>query len=592
MTSRRVTDPPGAPLTCRLATTPSRGLARVALLVLVGLAVAGGRHGGAAPVPGTAPPVPGTAPPVSGTTPELVIGLGGMGPSGPAARAVGARAVSLLADWSVIEARQGQPVWEDLDRAVAAAVQEGVAPMVVLAHTPRWASPATGADLARPEVSARQPPRSVRDWERFVGLVVARYRGRVRDWQVWTQLGLPAFRGTGGEYLQLLQAAAAQIRAIDPQARVVAASPRGMDLGFIVRLAERAPGAFDAIAIPAPGTAPEALLRPLAVLAGRLPHRGKPVWLEWAPEASLGALRAGAEWTKMLLVAEATGIQRLVVADPDRNADPLRQAVAALGARRFAGYLARDPDVFVAAAGPLADGVLLAWARAGERTLDLPAAPGLQAAMLDGRAVPLEARDGRMIARVTEFPLVIAGVPAGLLEEARAAAARAPWLPVPKHDYGPAPEVFVRLGRSGEERGLYNAAYRSRPNGAVEIVEVDGGEAVRTAVGRGVVYVYFDVDDTFLYFGEGRVPLDVIVEVWSARAARALGFNLLYDAAGGYRFTPWVWVDPGEGWRTYTIRLSDASFANTWGYDFAINAAGNRAEDLTVRTVRVRKVLP
>ncbi|MDR7481361.1 MAG: hypothetical protein QN183_02290 [Armatimonadota bacterium] len=520
------------------------------------------------------------------------MGLEKSGLSGPAARAVGARALSILADWSVVEARQGQPAWEDLDRAVAAAMQDGMAPVLVLAHTPQWASLATGADLARPEISSRQPPRHVRDWERFVGLAASRYRGRVRDWQVWTRLGLPAFRGTGGEYLQLLQAAAARIRAVDPQARVVAASPGGVDLGFIVRLAESAPGVFDAIAVPAAGMAPEAMLRPLGVLAGRLRDRGKPVWLEWAPEASLGGTRARAEWTKMLLVAEATGVQRLVVADPDRNADPLRQAVSGLGARWFAGYLARDPDVFVAAAGFPADAVLLAWARAGERTLDLPAAPGLQAATVDGRPVTLEVRDGRVVARLSEIPLVITGVPVGLLEEARAAAVRAPWLPVPQRDFGQSPEVFARLGRSGEERGLYNAAYRSRPNGAVEVVELDGGEAVRTAVGRGVVYVYFDVDDTFLFFSEGRVPLDVTVEVWGARAARSLGFNLLYDAAGGYRFTPWVWVDPGEGWRSYTIRLPDASFANTWGYDFAINAAGNRAEDLTVRAVRVRKALP
>ncbi len=47
-----------------------------------------------------------------------------------------------------------------------------------------------------------------------------------------------------------------------------------------------------------------------------------------------------------------------------------------------------------------------------------------------------------------------------------------------------------------------------------------------------------------------------------------------------------------SGWVTHTIRVTDANFANTWGWDFAINAAGNRSEDLIVRTVSVRKGAP
>ena len=78
----------------------------------------------------------------------------------------------------------------------------------------------------------------------------------------------------------------------------------------------------------------------------------------------------------------------------------------------------------------------------------------------------------------------------------------------------------------------------------------------------------------------------------SARAPRQVGFNLLYDSTTGYRFTPWQWVDVRDGWATYTIRLTDANMANTWGWDFAINTSGNRAEDLTIRSVTVRKGAP
>lgn len=71
-----------------------------------------------------------------------------------------------------------------------------------------------------------------------------------------------------------------------------------------------------------------------------------------------------------------------------------------------------------------------------------------------------------------------------------------------------------------------------------------------------------------------------------------MGFNLFYDSTGGYRYTPWQWVDARDAWITYTVGLADASMANTWGWDFAIGAAGNRSEDLVVRSVTVRKRAP
>jgi len=197
--------------------------------------------------------------------------------------------------------------------------------------------------------------------------------------------------------------------------------------------------------------------------------------------------------------------------------------------------------------------------------------------------------------RLTDVPLIISGIPATVAAEARATAvARGPLLPTvgPERDYSRVQEVVARLGKTGEERGLYNLVYRSRRNGAVEAIEIGGGEAVRTTIARDVVYVYFDVDDTFAYFTEGRVPVEITVDVWGARAPRQLGFNILYDSTGGYRFSPWQWVDAKDGWTSYVIRLTDATFANTWGWDFAINAAGNRSEDLVVRSVTVRKGAP
>src|SRR5438034_203905 len=78
----------------------------------------------------------------------------------------------------------------------------------------------------------------------------------------------------------------------------------------------------------------------------------------------------------------------------------------------------------------------------------------------------------------------------------------------------------------------------------------------------------------------------------AATASEPLAFNRWYDSMSGYRFTPWQWVQVSPGWVSYTVRIGDAAFANTWGWDFAINAAGNRTEELVIRSVTVRKVAP
>lgn len=520
------------------------------------------------------------------------LGAAGLEPAGfTRAKNAGIRAVKIVADWSVIEARRGQPVWTGLDAAVAAATRDGLTPVVVLTHTPQWASVGTGLELQRPAIYTRQPPKDPRDWERFVGAVADRYRGRVREWQVWTQLGLPEFRGTGNEYVTLLQGARGRLRAADPGARVAMATPIGVDLTFVVGVLTGAADAFDVIVLPTQGLSPEALLRPLAVLNARSGQKNKAIWLDWSPEVGTTTDRMPGAWARMHAVAQAAGVERLFILDLAGVEPGLRHVSTALGSRAYAGYLLKDPGVFVAVFDGAPDARALAWTRGEARSLELPAGPELRASTIDGQAQPPEVRENRAVIKVGDAPVVISGLPAAIVAEARTNASGGPLLPRPgpDRDFSKSADVSARLGKVGQERGLYNIPYRARRNGAVEPVEIDGVEAVRTNVSKDIIYLYFDVDDTFMYFAEGRTAIEIVVEVRGARGPRQLGFNILYDSTTGYRFSPWIWIEPGEGWNTETIRLTDVSFSNTWGWDFAVNAAGNRAEDLTVRAVTVRK---
>jgi hypothetical protein len=186
----------------------------------------------------------------------------------------------------------------------------------------------------------------------------------------------------------------------------------------------------------------------------------------------------------------------------------------------------------------------------------------------------------------------VQGLAPSVLAEAAQAAQQGPFQ-IPRdsaHDFSRAESVSVTLGPVNEERGLYNQRFRSLPAGAVVPLTVDGADAVRTDAAKDAVYVYLDVDHSFAYFIDGREDLLVTIEVHRAKASQQVGFNLLYDSMTGYRFTPWQWIEAGSSWVKYTIRLTDAGFSSAWGWDLAINGAGDKREPLIVRSVTIQKV--
>lgn len=504
-----------------------------------------------------------------GARPAVLTGfVAGSGADFQALSRTGARAVKLLADWSAIEPAAGTYRWEELDAAVGAAEKARLSVALVLAYTPKWASLATGADRRDPAIWSRQPPRRVEDWARFVSSAARRYRGRVRQWQIWTALNLPIWRGTAREYFALVSAARTAARAVDPQNRIVLSTPHGADLISVRRAMLAIPGAFDVIALNPRGIPPEGLLRPLGTLHDRVFSGGrKPLWIEWDPRDLGDRASWSAQIVKVMAVAAAAGVERVDLAvEPAAAAPALRALSAAVGPRPYVGYLkqGRALAFIFGAEGPAA----VAWSAAGE----VPFALG-----------------ERAITVGTE-PALIQGLSSAVATRAReTAGAQGFPLFAPARDFSQAAEVSAQLGRANAEEGLYNTPFRSRRNGALEVVQAGGAEAVRTSVARGIVLAYFDVDDTFMYYVDGRYAVEVRVEVYGASAAGQLGFNLFYDSMADLRFSPWQVVEARDGWVTHTIRLTDAAFANTWGWDFAINAAGNRHEDLTIRAVTVRK---
>ncbi|MBN1954024.1 MAG: O-antigen ligase family protein [Anaerolineae bacterium] len=123
----------------------------------------------------------------------------------------GFRWVRLTASWAEIEAVPGTYDWERWDRIVAAASRRRLGIIAVLDRAPAWA----GA------------PPPTEPFARFAAAFVARYGDRIDHYQVWHNPNLGDGWGAAPDpaaYAELLRAAAAAIRAGDPEARILLGS--------------------------------------------------------------------------------------------------------------------------------------------------------------------------------------------------------------------------------------------------------------------------------------------------------------------------------------------------------------------------------
>ena len=131
--------------------------------------------------------------------------------------------------WPELEPAKGKWQFELLDAFVARAQGYKVELLLPLGRTPAWAS-------ARPnEPSAYGPgqasePRDLQDWRTYVRAVASRYRGRIAAYEIWNEVTEPMFwSGSTEKLVELTRIAREELKAIDPDAILVAPSSVGMD---------------------------------------------------------------------------------------------------------------------------------------------------------------------------------------------------------------------------------------------------------------------------------------------------------------------------------------------------------------------------
>jgi hypothetical protein len=136
------------------------------------------------------------------------------------ARAARRAGITLLRSgvmWDAIETAPGVRSWALQDRFVDTARRYGIEPLVIVAYGVPWL-----ADPVVPDPSPAAVDAFIAAYADFAGATAARYRGRVRYYELWNEPSLDMFWAWGRPaFARLVVEASARIRAADPAAKLM-----------------------------------------------------------------------------------------------------------------------------------------------------------------------------------------------------------------------------------------------------------------------------------------------------------------------------------------------------------------------------------
>ncbi len=144
------------------------------------------------------------------------------------AKAAGFGFIRLELPWEQIEPQQGQLNWGLPDAIVQKATDRGLLVLFRLDRPPNWSRLGAMESMSADEKNRwTGPPDRYEDYFSFVGQVAARYKGRVKYYQIWNEPNLlNEWNGRKVDalaYVRLLGGAFDQIKAADPAALVLTA---------------------------------------------------------------------------------------------------------------------------------------------------------------------------------------------------------------------------------------------------------------------------------------------------------------------------------------------------------------------------------
>ena len=510
----------------------------------------------------------------------------------------GVTGVRMPLDWNRVEPKPSRFTWKADDAAVNAARAKKLNVVLILGPNAVWAVDA--AWQVPPKERHCSIPKNMKLWERYVRQAAVHFKGRVRYWQVREQPNARNFRGARPEYLRLVASAARTVRSVDPRASIIVPEPGALDIAEIDRLCSsdlRTSCQVLGVYLRGNGEASKSALA-WAVLDSEVPgvaSAQKPVWVLGADAPILPE-----SWMQQYLLSAAYHAPRFYLPASALDIGWVRP----LSQLRYTGFLRLGPAIWALAFEDASGPVVAAWS-ADETAVPASDLAPIADAEAVKQAAPVGGEPGSSVTvdcdtlglRLTPRPVLVRGLDLSQAVHAGPPSRADVLAALPGNAPDPAAPVFVDYSRADSpEHGLYNRSLRTRVGGRAEEEIHDGRTCLRTRIYTGPreaeldnPWLYFDVDDRWLYFGQGKTPVAITIECdGSYLGAERLGFNIWYDSTTGYRFSPWQWVAAGSGWKRYRVELTDANFSDRNGYDFRINIKGSK-QDIWISSVTVER---
>ncbi len=139
-----------------------------------------------------------------------------------AAALCGAKILREDALWERIQPEQGVWDYSSLDRTVELFAEQGLELELIYSYTPAWAVAKDFVPLKKERLRAMSSRPDLGAWREFVQRTAARYRGKIRFFEVWNEPDLYSFSNFKTEaYIEMLKIAGEETRKANPEAIIL-----------------------------------------------------------------------------------------------------------------------------------------------------------------------------------------------------------------------------------------------------------------------------------------------------------------------------------------------------------------------------------
>jgi hypothetical protein len=504
----------------------------------------------------------------------------------------------MSATWQQVEPTEGTFDYSLMDSILSTAAANNMQVSALLLYNTPWVNSNLSAF----------PLNNLPAWSTYVGNMVGRYAGKVTYWEIWNEPESFSSGDSPADYATTVVSAYNAAKAANPNAQI-GLTFSDVDVNWMREtIAGGAADHFDYVAVH-PYTVlsymPQGwegdflgIVKTIrTMLAANDPARANvPIWF-----TEIGASIDGVNTTETIQAADLVKVYAMGIAEgvarmdwfeaQDGDSGPYgmldssgNERMAYHAMKSMIGNLSIQPAYqgwlllngqdygFVFNNGTTS--VMTAWAPpgvndsvtfAGNVQVVNPLTEGVTS-LAAGTALTL-----------TNTPVIIAGVPTGLVATAQANKS----LPFPwKGNYTGATSVNIQMGNPNVESGLHETDVSTFTPAMV------GGSWVQDVSSEpGQNYM---VDPNFMAYTPENIQVTVSVMAKDANA----GFNFKYESVNGWEGIGWNFIPNDGQWHTFTFSPTDDEFVGMWGYCFQLNSDSTYHSNYYLQSVTIQLLPP